>query len=346
MEQTEELRGISKVTEIPMYLLVAYNVLLDLFMGCTSGGIRVRERGEHTSTMMHFRALDWAMPELRRAVVQFEFVERPGGEVIARTISYVGFVGVLTGVRRGLSVSLNFRPYHNNDDSVRANLLFWYHLLLVLLGLRPSVTSHLRDFLIPCAKQLRTKRKGSKEKDKATATVLRPRPTHTLVQLAENFRSIPTTAAIITFCTPHRALVYEKDRVTAKGIYSCTFIAATNHDTSYETLNGANGQAAHAAHAKKHHFGMDMKDLIDESMNRKGCIVAKWEQHCRKMREKGKGGRRGDFEGVPLSQLRRWLLTDPVKNEQTHFVTIMDPLEGTVKWVECFEEEGWSGSEA
>jgi len=33
--------------------------------------------------------------------------------VIASTIGYVGFVGALTGVRKGLSVSLNFRPYHN-----------------------------------------------------------------------------------------------------------------------------------------------------------------------------------------------------------------------------------------
>ena len=36
-EQTEELRGIQVVTGIEMYLLVAFNVLLDLVMGCTSG---------------------------------------------------------------------------------------------------------------------------------------------------------------------------------------------------------------------------------------------------------------------------------------------------------------------
>src|ERR1700761_2699518 len=37
-EQFRELRGISKVTGVEMYLLVALNVLLDLFMSCTSGG--------------------------------------------------------------------------------------------------------------------------------------------------------------------------------------------------------------------------------------------------------------------------------------------------------------------
>lgn len=40
-EESEELRGISQVTGIEMYLLVAFNVLLDLFMGCTSGGVLV-----------------------------------------------------------------------------------------------------------------------------------------------------------------------------------------------------------------------------------------------------------------------------------------------------------------
>lgn len=96
-EQTEELRGICKVTSIDMYLLVAFNTLLDLFMGCTSGGVRVRDG--NGSKMLHFRTLDWGMDALRKVVVQLEFVDRPHGEVVARSITYVGFVGVLTAVR-------------------------------------------------------------------------------------------------------------------------------------------------------------------------------------------------------------------------------------------------------
>ena len=60
-EETEELRGICKITGLEMYLLVAYNVLLDLFMGCTSGGARVQDSG----SMLHFRTLDWGMDVLR-----------------------------------------------------------------------------------------------------------------------------------------------------------------------------------------------------------------------------------------------------------------------------------------
>lgn len=106
-EQTEEIRGISNVTGIDMYLLVALNVLLDLFMGCTSGGVRIRG-GPESNKMLHFRTLDWGMDPLRRVIVQLEFVERPGGEVIARSVTYVGFVGVLTGVRYVLSFILTW----------------------------------------------------------------------------------------------------------------------------------------------------------------------------------------------------------------------------------------------
>lgn len=96
-EQTEELRGISKAIGVEMYLLVAFNTLLDLFMGCTSGGVKVSDGDKRK--MLHFRTLDWGMDALRKVVVQFEFVERAHGSVVARSVGYVGFVGILTGVR-------------------------------------------------------------------------------------------------------------------------------------------------------------------------------------------------------------------------------------------------------
>ena len=102
-EQTEELRGISTAAEIDMYLLVCFNTLLDLFMGCSSGCARVR-RSANTkqpslTRLLHFRTLDWDMDPLREVVVQLDFVKSPGTGVIARSITYAGFVGVLTGVR-------------------------------------------------------------------------------------------------------------------------------------------------------------------------------------------------------------------------------------------------------
>lgn len=107
-EETEELRGISRACGIEMYLLVALNTFLDLLMGCTSGGVRIKEGVDVETKMLHFRTLDWGMDELRKLVVQLDFVKSPGGDVIARSITYAGFVGVLTGIR---SVEV---PYHHD----------------------------------------------------------------------------------------------------------------------------------------------------------------------------------------------------------------------------------------
>ncbi|KPI41870.1 uncharacterized protein AB675_5408 [Cyphellophora attinorum] len=75
-EETEELRGISEVTGVEMYLLVALNVVLDLLMGCTS------------------------------SVLDYIRSNEDPDRVLASSITYVGFVGVLTGVRPHLMPSL------------------------------------------------------------------------------------------------------------------------------------------------------------------------------------------------------------------------------------------------
>lgn len=147
-EENRELKGISNATGVSMYLLVCFNVLLDLFMGCSSGGAAVSD-GVGASKMVHFRTLDWGMPALRRIVVQLDFVTQAGGPVVASSVTYAGFVGVLTGVRQGLSVSLNFRPSHNDSDKLWSNMKYGWHLAMVLLGWRPSISTVLRSYLLP-----------------------------------------------------------------------------------------------------------------------------------------------------------------------------------------------------
>jgi hypothetical protein len=83
-------------------------------MGCTSGGVLTKpdkrkevesnplDEEEQAPRMMHFRTLDWGMDELRDVLVVLEFVKSKSEtpkKVIARTVTYAGFVGVLTGVR-------------------------------------------------------------------------------------------------------------------------------------------------------------------------------------------------------------------------------------------------------
>ncbi|TKA29582.1 hypothetical protein B0A50_03595 [Salinomyces thailandicus] len=56
--------------------------------------------------MAQFRTLDWGMPALRRTVIHLDFVTKDSGPVIASSITYAGFVGVLTGVRKEFSTTV------------------------------------------------------------------------------------------------------------------------------------------------------------------------------------------------------------------------------------------------
>ncbi|KAH7067951.1 beta subunit of N-acylethanolamine-hydrolyzing acid amidase-domain-containing protein [Paraphoma chrysanthemicola] len=338
-EQNEELKGISSTLGLPIYLLVAYNVLLDLFMGCTSGGARVQPSDTEEPRMMHFRTLDWGMPALRDIVVQYEFVEAPGAQVIARTISYVGYVGVLTGLRKELSVSINFRPYHNDDTSLAANMRFYLHQLSVLLGLKPSISSILRDFVLP----RNVSRKSSRiENARPSRDVAKPLYGHG--DICTTLPSIPTTAAYLIFCTPHETVILEKDRKTAKILKSSTFIATTNHDASYDTNKDTDHtEVAHLMHAKQHSLGMGMEDIIDESMERKRCLVEKWMTWSAEEDKKGKRRRKHNRSderdtGVPIDLLKEWLHAYPTTNQETHFSCLMDPARGEFRWVKRYEE--------
>lgn len=106
-EETEEIKGISDASGVPLYLLIALNNLLDCMLGCTSGAVPVLPGTGHGTShdnvrLMHFRTLDWGMDELRDLLVVLDFVNSSSNHpsrVIARSITYAGFVGSLTSVR-------------------------------------------------------------------------------------------------------------------------------------------------------------------------------------------------------------------------------------------------------
>lgn len=320
-ELTEEIRGISEASGVDMYLLVCLNTLLDLFMGCTSGGARVkmgRSGSSRQTRMLHFRTLDWAMDPLREVVVQLDFINEPGGPVIARSITYVGFVGALTAVRPGLSMSLNFRPYHNDSHSRISNMQFQYHRLLVLLGRRPSISSTLRSILIP------PNTRDSNGHVDSISSIQRRLP------------SLPSTAAYLTFSDGHRTLVMEKDRVTAHTNSSSSFIAITNHDASSD--NNPAG-ASDSDRAKLNVTGMN--ELVEESQDRKECIESKWKKAEAAFRKRRKDANRGEADtamSVTESQLIKWVEAWPITNECTHYATIMDPLAGDFVYLKRYLE--------
>ncbi|KAK2777786.1 hypothetical protein FQN52_000987 [Onygenales sp. PD_12] len=271
-EETEELRGMSRTTGIDLYLLVSLNVVLDLLMGCTSGGARCRTTnpndGGEGSKMLHFRTLDWGMDGLRELIVQLEFVRSPKTEdVLATSITYVGYVGVLTGVRKNLSVSLNFRPNHNGSG-LFSHLRFYGSHLLVLLGLRRSISSLLRQCILP-------PRAPSRSWLYAWLWPLhRAHIHHTLdlSLLATMLPNTPTTSAYLTLSDGNTTTILEKDHRTAITHSSRSFIVATNHDTA------ADSAPPHSPSGFLRPVTAGLSDLLQDSRERRACMQAFWDK--------------------------------------------------------------------
>lgn len=104
-EQDREVKSIAKLVGMDNYLLIALNILLDVMMGCTACCILTEPNSQRptvaASRLMHFRTLDWAMDPLRHLLIVVEFVDSSDNphRVIARSITYAGFVGTLTATR-------------------------------------------------------------------------------------------------------------------------------------------------------------------------------------------------------------------------------------------------------
>ncbi|KAK4034841.1 beta subunit of N-acylethanolamine-hydrolyzing acid amidase-domain-containing protein [Parachaetomium inaequale] len=335
-EETAELRGISLATGLGMDLLVAFNVALDLLMGCTSGGVRLQESAAPGggSRMVHFRTLDWDMDELRRLVVELEFVRVAGGPVVARTVGYFGYVGVLTGVREGLSVSLNFRVGGRGErDWWRRWALRW-HLGMVLLGKRRGVSSVLRGYLLGDG-GLGVRRgwwpwsaKGRRYVELDGDDPGLPDVDLILADLACS----PSTAAYLVFCTPSEVYSVEKGYRTASSQRSGEFLTTCNHDVADEPDPGR----IHAATQKVASPGM--ADIIDESFERKQAVEHVWKQRLR-LRRKAHRHRREQVEGVNLEDVLHLLGHEYITYGGTHYAVIMDPEEGEIMWRRAYRTE-------
>ena len=266
--------------------------------------------------MLHFRTLDWGMDGLRKIIVQLDFVNEAGGDVIARSITYAGFVGVLTGVRRDLSISLNFRP--NHDTKARfANVRYYSHQLLVLLGLRPSIASILRQYLLP-PDNPRSDTRSNGEDLKSGET-----PPTELSIIERDLPKNPSSAAYLIFSDGDRTITMEKDHRTAATRSAYDFISITNHDISAETARDSQSDPSVLLET-------GMQALVEESSERQDCVAKLWNSSMRRASRRGAGCQ------VRKKDMVRWLNTYPITNEETHFATIMDPKAGEVAWMKQY----------
>ena len=298
-EETAEIRGIAKSTGLSIHILVALNVMLDILLGCTSGGVRFRDSPNGESKMIHYRVLDWGMDPLRSLIIELDFVAYQGGPVLATTVGYFGYVGVLTGVRPGLSISLNYRPHHDTSTFFR-RVSFRWHQLLVVLGFRPSISSTLRSFLLPSTPKSRdghhfttTATNNNDSSDvKNAPSQLQPLTT-SISTLLGQLSTSRSTAAYLILCTPQVAYSVEKDNCSASITSSVDFLATCNHDLSDETSpSGLTRQSRSQSQGKSHgetqgeggtqgagvEDATGMEFIVEDSLDRKEAVTRMWEE--------------------------------------------------------------------
>jgi len=341
--QTEELQGISEESGVAMYLLVAFNVVLDLLMGCTSGGVRSLKSNQLSSKakMLHFRTLDWTMDPLRLVVVQLDFIRSNSSTptaILASSITYVGFVGVLTGLRPGLSMSLNFRGLHDNT-SKSAQFRFYFHHLLVLFGRRPSIATLLRRYLIGDHEENELASQKRPTFKRNTSQITRMNGSMNLAEVYTDIEAKHTTACYLIFSDGDSTISIDKDFRTSTIRQSEDFIVTTNHDVvAHGEDQKENIVAAQAVQSAARHVA-GTNEFLDESADRHKCISSRWQRII----EREKARRSAAGENVSLEAVARqtaitrkkvieWTSKYPTTNECTHFAAVMDPEGGKVLW--------------
>lgn len=387
-EEDAELGGISRATGVPRALLVMFNVFVDMIMGCTSGGARVTMpahdeddssggcpegstpagvRDGGTSRMLHFRTLDWSGAKLRRIIIELDFVAYEGGPVVARTMTYFGYVGVLTGVRRGLSVSLNRRPRHDRSTLVR-RVRYRCHQLLVVFGLRPGISSLLRSLLFDDLPST-THPAMSTEDEDCMYLLWRPsdcshREHREMAVILQKLQAAPSTAAYLFLCTPTRVYNIEKDHRSASWTSSSHFILTCNNDVAEDPEPGdPPGEGPAGSQGKSHSLlspassqGMkQMEWTINGSVKRKRGIMAVREgliarRRRRNAREHELGNHdthchcgEGRDRNMTPEDLLVMVKNRPMSNSQTQYAVIMDPLAGAFVWRMAYAEKRRAG---
>ncbi|KAK0617595.1 beta subunit of N-acylethanolamine-hydrolyzing acid amidase-domain-containing protein [Immersiella caudata] len=322
-EENAEIRGIARASGLPMYLLVALNVSLDVLLGCTSGGVRYQPDSKSPTRILHFRTLDWTMDPLRNLIIELDYVQHASGPVIATTVGYLGYVGVLTGVRKGLSMSLNYRPHHDGTTLAK-RLAFRYHQLLVILGRRPSVSSTLRSFLLPPSPSQTPSPPKSP-----------PSPPPSLPSILTTLSTSPSTAAYLIFVTPQQIHSVEKDHHSSNATTSSTFLTTCNHDLVDEQDKVQIKRMAEEIPPET-----PMEWLVQDSWVRKYIIGKKYEGIVKaggKDRKKKRKEGDGEAWGVSFEEVIDMVNTGEISNEMTHYAVVMDPEKGAVVWRRAYE---------
>ncbi|KAF7548518.1 hypothetical protein G7046_g8655 [Stylonectria norvegica] len=336
-EQTKEIKGFAETSGVDLFLIVALNVFLDVLMGCTAGCVRVNAKRAHddvsTISLMHFRTLDWGVDTLRDLVVVLEYVDtaKDPDHVIATSVTYAGFVGILTGARENLSISLNYRPMH-----LCSNLALKKHQFLVLLGFRPSISSIIRSTIF------NPQQWASDSPDGIGSS-------SPLIAQAQKLAAVTSSPCYLTLCDGHHGVIIEKDLIQGRIRTAEQFIVQTNHDSKDAACFGDSVAWDTATEALPPQNELWLRDSTD----RMDVIQSKWTEHSSgiaavvdKAQLQGCTGdsinhEKGTQENMEIGAgavtegaLRDWMKDERISNNFTHFACILDPITGKVRWLE------------
>ena len=211
-------------------------------------------------------------------------------------------------------MSLNFRPTHDKSGRF-SDFRFYSHHLLVLFGFQPSISSLLRSYLFP-ALSFKTSQLDSSALD----------------AIRRDLPGVATTAAYLIFSDGDETLTIEKDHHTGLVRSSNEFIVATNHDVSEEDTT----QPLKATHEKS--FKTLLDGMVVGSIGRRNVATKLWERSTKRAKRNPTTKANAQRQNVTKDTVIRWMDTDPILNEETHFATIMDPKDGKVVWTKRYME--------
>jgi len=137
-EQADEMRGLSEALHVKLYEVVLINIVYDLtaFNSSRTRMCTSIVAEDKQGNILHGRNLDYSGPAMMREMtIQVDFIKN--GTTLFRSTSFVGYIGLITGVKFGkFSITGNERNTGNLVSHLVSalsggNLDFW-HLRKVL----------------------------------------------------------------------------------------------------------------------------------------------------------------------------------------------------------------------
>ncbi|KAK8076060.1 Acid ceramidase 1 [Apiospora phragmitis] len=150
----------------------------------------------------------------------------------------------------------------------------------------------------------------------------------------------------LTLCDGEEVTVIEKELHSGRVRSSAEFLVQTNHDVIPQPVNGSREKNA-PEHQDLNRAMLKREGWLEESSERFDSVTQKWDRHVRKVQSSSRGSPdQGEaiYTDRPIARsiaekaigkpaLKRWLQSQHVMGECTHFASIMDPYTGTIPWI-------------